>query len=67
MLIGGIALGLILGLFAGGHITNLAFVRLQRMGLLFAAVFIRFRDRDPAQRRVPAVAVLCLPLLAGSF
>ena len=42
MLIGGIALGLILGLVAGGHLTNLAYIRLRRMGLLLAAVFLRF-------------------------
>ena len=42
MLIGGIALGLVLGTLAGGNLSNLAYIRLHRMGLLFAAVFIRF-------------------------
>ena len=42
MLIGGIALGLILGLLAGGPITNVASIWLRRIGILFGAVFLRF-------------------------
>ncbi len=67
MLIGGIALGLILGLIAGGHITNLAYIRLRRMGLLFAAVFLRFGTETLLNAGFPPAELLRLPLLAGSF
>ena len=42
MLLGGILLGLILGLLAGGRISNLGTVRLRWVGFLFAAVLVRF-------------------------
>ena len=67
MLIGGIALGLILGLVAGGHITNLAYIRLRRMGLIFAAVFLRFGTETLLNAGFPPAELLRLPLLAGSF
>ena len=67
MLIGGIALGLVLGLLAGGHITNLAYIRLRRMGLLFVAVFLRFGTEFLLNAGVPPFETLRLPLLAGAF
>jgi DHA3 family macrolide efflux protein-like MFS transporter len=67
MLIGGIALGLILGLVAGGHLTNLAYIRLRRTGLLLAAVFLRFGTETLLNAGFPPAEVLRLPLLAGSF
>jgi MFS family permease len=67
MLIGGIALGLILGLVAGGHFSNLAYIRLHRIGLLFAAVFIRFGTETLLNAGFPPAELLRLPLLAGSF
>ena len=42
MLILGVALGLVLGLAAGGRIENLVHVRLRWVGLLFLAAAIRF-------------------------
>ena len=42
MLIGGILLGLIAGLLAGGSIGNLASIRLRWIALLFLAVVVRF-------------------------
>jgi len=42
VLIGGILAGLILGLLAGGSLTNLAAVRLRWVGLLMFAVILRF-------------------------
>lgn len=42
MLVGGIVLGLIAGLLAGGRLDNLVRVRLRWIGLLFAAVVVRF-------------------------
>ena len=41
MLIGGIALGLVLGLVLGGKLERLADIRLQFLPLLFLAVIIR--------------------------
>jgi MFS family permease len=67
VLIGGIALGLILGLVAGGHLTNLAYIRLQRLGLLFAAVFIRFGTETMLNAGFPPAELLRLPLLGSSF
>ena len=67
MLIGGIALGLVLGLFAGGDLLNLGSVRLRRLTLLILAVFVRFGTELALNEGVPLVESLRLPLLAGSF
>ena len=67
MLIGGIALGLILGLLAGGHINNLASIRLQRIGLLIAAVLVRFLTEALLNLGYAPIEPFRLPLLAGSF
>src|SRR6187397_165944 len=67
MLIGGIALGLVLGILAGGNLSNLAYIRLHRMGLLFAAVFIRFGTETLLNAGFPPAELLRLPLLGGSF
>ncbi len=42
MLVGGIVLGLVAGLLAGGRLDNLVRVRLRWIGLLFVAVIVRF-------------------------
>jgi hypothetical protein len=67
MLIGGIALGLVFGVLAGGNLSNLAYIRLHRMGLLFAAVFIRFGTETLLNAGFPPAELLRLPLLGGSF
>ena len=67
MLIAGITLGLVLGLFAGGSLTNLAYVRLHRMWLLVAAVLLRFVTEILLNAGVAQVEALRLPLLAGAF
>jgi MFS family permease len=67
MLIGGIALGLVLGLVAGGQITNLAYVRLRRLGLLVVAVLLRFGTEYLLNAGFGPVEALRLPLLAASF
>ena len=67
MLIGGIALGLILGLVAGGHLTNLAYVRLRRLGLLVIAVLLRFGTEYLLNAGVAPIEALRLPLLTSSF
>jgi hypothetical protein len=42
MLIGGVAVGLLLGLLAGGRLDNLANIRLRFLPLLFLGVIVRF-------------------------
>jgi MFS family permease len=67
MLIGGIALGLVLGLVAGGDLLNLGSVRLRSLGLLILAVFVRFGTELALNTGVPIIEALRLPLLAGGF
>jgi MFS family permease len=67
MLIGGIALGLILGLIAGGHITNLAYIRLHRLWLLVVAVVVRVATDYLLNAGIPIVDQLRVPLLALAF
>ncbi len=65
MLIGGILLGLIAGLLAGGSILNLASVRLRWVAILFLAVVIRFGTE--ATLGIGIVESLRLPLFGGAF
>ena len=65
MLIGGILLGLIAGLLAGGSILNLASVRLRWVGVLFIAVIVRFLTE--AFLDVPAVNATRLALFGIAF
>jgi DHA3 family macrolide efflux protein-like MFS transporter len=67
MLIGGIALGLIVGLAVGGSITNLASVRLRRLTVLMVAVIIRFGTELLLNAHVPIAETLRVPLLGTSF
>ncbi len=67
MLIGGIALGLILGLVVGGNIANLANIRLRRLGLLAVAVGLRFATDFLLNAGVPIVDQFRVPLLALAF
>ncbi len=67
MLIGGIALGLVLGLLAGGHLTNLGSIRLQRLGLLIAAVLLRLGTETLLNAGFTPIETVRLPLLAASF
>jgi MFS family permease len=67
VLIGGILLGLILGLVAGGSITNLAAVRLRWIGVLFLAVAVRFGTEAAIAAHVDVVQTLRLPLFGLSF
>jgi MFS family permease len=67
MLIAGITLGLVLGLVAGGNLTNLGSIRLQRLGLLIAAVLVRFVTEASLNLGVAPAEALRLPLLAGSY
>ena len=67
MLIGGIVLGLILGLLAGGSIGNLAAVRLRWIAILFLAVIVRFATETAIGAHIDVVQTLRLPLLSLSF
>ena len=67
MLIGGIALGLILGLLAGGSLVNLASVQLRRIQILALAVILRFGTEFLLNRDVPIADTLRVPLLAAAF
>lgn len=67
MLIGGIFVGLLLGLLAGGRLTNLASVRLRWLALLLAAIGLRFSTDWLLNADVAIVEVLRLPLLTAAF
>jgi MFS family permease len=67
MLIGGIALGLVLGLLLGGRFENLASIRLRFLPLLFVAVIIRFGTEIALGFGIPLVEALRLPLLAVAY
>jgi DHA3 family macrolide efflux protein-like MFS transporter len=67
MLIGGILLGLIAGLLAGGSLGNLASIRLRWIALLFMAVLVRFATEGAIEARIELVNDLRLPLFGLSF
>ncbi len=67
MLIGGIALGLILGLLVGGSITNLAYIHLRRLRLLLVAVALRLATDYLLNAGFPIVEQLRVPLLAAAY
>ncbi len=67
MLIGGIALGLLLGLLAGGSLGNLATIRLRGTWLLLIAVLLRYGTEILLNADVAIVDTLRLPLLAAAF
>ncbi|HSL75501.1 MAG TPA: MFS transporter [Candidatus Limnocylindrales bacterium] len=67
MLIGGILLGLVLGLLAGGKLRNLAEIHLRWAWLLVVAVVLRFATEAALGAHLEIVEMLRLPLLAGAF
>jgi MFS family permease len=67
MLIAGIVAGLVTGLLAGGHLANLAAVRLRWIGVLFLAVVIRFATEWALNAGIPFAETFRLPLFAASF
>jgi len=67
MLIGGIALGLILGLLLGGRLENLSNIRLRFMPLLFVAVIVRFGAEAALSFGVPLAETLRMPLLGLAY
>ena len=67
MLLGGIALGLIAGLLAGGRLSNLLEVRLRWMAIIFLAVFVRYATEAALSRELPLAETLRVPLLIASY
>ena len=67
MLIGGIALGLVLGLLLGGRLERLAGISLRFLPLLFLAVIVRFTTELLLGAGVEIVDTLRLPLLAVAY
>lgn len=67
MLLAGVALGLIVGLLAGGKVSNLVAVRLRWIGLLFGAVIVRFLTEAALIRGSDLAETLRLPLFAAAY
>ena len=67
MLIGGIVLGLVMGLLAGGTLANLATIRLRTTWLLLVAVILRYGTQLLLEASVAPIEALRLPLLATAF
>jgi MFS family permease len=67
MLIGGIVLGLVMGLIAGGSLANLANVRLRWVAVLLGGVILRFATEWLLVRRVDAIETFRLPLFLFAF
>ena len=67
MLIGGIALGLVLGLLGGGSIANLSSVRLRWVAVLLFAVILRFATEWLLIHGNAVVEALRLPLFLLAF
>ena len=67
MLIGGVALGLVLGLVLGGKLDRLADIRLQFLPLLFLAVIVRFGTEAMLGFGVDIVDTLRVPLLGFAY
>jgi MFS family permease len=67
VLIGGIIVGLVMGLIAGGTLGNLSTIRLRSTWLLLVAVILRYGTEVLLSAGVPLVDALRLPLLAAAF
>ncbi len=67
MLLGGVALGLIAGLLAGGRLEYLVAVRLRWLAILFVAVIVRFVTEAALTRGVDIADQLRIPLLAAAY
>jgi MFS family permease len=67
VLIGGIVLGLVLGLLAGGSVDHLARIRLRWAGVIFAALIGRFAIEWAISAGIPVVETLRAPLYGAAF
>jgi MFS transporter, DHA3 family, macrolide efflux protein len=66
VLIGGIALGLVLGLLSGGHLANISTVRMRWAALIFVAVLVRYGAEALIVRGFEPAISLRLLLLVGA-
>jgi len=67
VLIVALVLGIVVGLLAGGRITNIANVRLRFVWLLFLGLVIRYATQWAIENGVPNVELLRLPLFGAGF
>lgn len=67
MLILALVLGIVGGLLAGGHITNIANVRLKLVWLLFLGLVIRYATQWAIEAGVPYMDLVRLPLFISGF
>src|SRR4051812_40196034 len=67
MLIGGVAVGLLLGLLAGGRLDNLANIRLRFLPLLFLGVIVRFGTELGLSYGLDTFEALRVPLLGLAY
>jgi MFS transporter, DHA3 family, macrolide efflux protein len=67
MLIVSLVLGIVLGLFAGGRIENLAFVRLRLVQLLFLGLILRYATQFAIENGNNIADAVRLPLFATGF
>jgi MFS family permease len=67
VLIFGVFLGLLLGLWAGGNISHLATIRLRWIGLLAAAVVVRFGVEALLNAGAPGIEPFRVPALLAGF
>jgi MFS transporter, DHA3 family, macrolide efflux protein len=67
MLILSLVFGLVLGLLAGGSITNLASVRLRLVQLLFLGLALRYLTQFAIESGIAGASDFRLPLFAGGF
>ncbi len=67
MLIGGIALGLVLGFLAGGRVDNLLSVRIRLVQLSFIGLFLRVGTQLAIQQGNAPIDALRLPLFLAAF
>ncbi len=67
MLIGGIALGLVLGFLAGGRVDNLLSVRLRLVQLTFLGLFLRVATQIAIEQGNAPIDALRLPLFVAAF
>ena len=67
MLILALVLGIVLGLLAGGRVTNIGNVRLRLVGLLFLGLVIRYGTQWAIEANVPYMDLARLPLFISGF
>ena len=67
MLILALVVGVVGGLLAGGHITNIADVRLRFVWLLFLGLIIRYATQWAIENGIPDVDLIRLPLFGAGF